>query len=418
MPSVDAVPAAPGGGAAGLEPTVPNYVVCENPIEVAQGRAPRVQVTGEYLLWWVKGSETPPLLTTSPPLGANGIDGTVPGATVLIGGNDLDETTRHGARFGLVWWLDECASYGFDGRYFFIGRQTNTITAFSLQPNGTDIALFRPFFAPNTFTFGNVQLPGPFREQVTAPGVASGLFRAQSSSYLWGAEANYRDCMCWRGDCESQFRSDLLVGFRYLHLDEDLTLSESAVRLVPSVAFPDEVAGTRIALFDRFATTNDFYGGQIGTVMNYSRNRWSADLRTTVALGTTHQRVIIEGGQTRGPLADGSTFTAVGGLLALPGANIGEYSRDVFAVVPEVGVTLGYQVTDNWRAFIGYNFLYWSNVVRPADQIDPVVDVTRVPRFVPPGVAIAPVSPPRPAPLFENTDFWAQGINFGTEYRW
>jgi Putative beta barrel porin-7 (BBP7) len=394
----------------------PAQVLCEDCFGGAQSRAPRLQATAEYLLWWAKGSQVPPLLTTSPPNGVNGIPGTVPGSTILVGGEDLDTATRNGARFGLVLWCDQCASYGFDGRYFFTGQQTTTASVSSLQPDGTNISLFRPFFAPNSFVFGGVTLPGPFREQVTANGIASGTFTARSTSFLWGAEANYRDCLWYRDNCGAQFRADLLLGFRYLHLDEDLRLSEDAIRLVPSVDFPDEVAGTRISLFDQFSTSNDFYGGQIGTVMTYTRNRWSADMRGTVALGSTHQALTITGGQVRGPLANGGAFVAQGGLLALP-TNIGEFSRNVFSVVPEIGINLGYQVTDHWRAFVGYNFLYWSNIVRPGDQIDPVIDVTRIPRFVPPGTAVPPDGA-RPAVLFNRTDFWVQGINFGAEYRW
>jgi len=394
----------------------PAQVLCESPAELPRSQAPRLQVTAEYLLWWAKGSQVPPLLTTSPPNGTNGIPGTVPGSTVLVGGEDLDTATRNGARFGVVCWVDRCASYGFDGRYFFTGQQNTTVSVSSRQSDGTDISLFRPFFAPNSFLFGNVALPGPFREQVTANGVASGTFTARSTSYLWGAEANYRDCLCFSTNCVSSFRTDLLVGFRYLHLDEDLRISEDAVRLVPSVAFPDEVAGTRVSLFDDFSTTNDFYGGQIGTVMTYTRNRWSLDLRGTVALGVTHQTLEIDGGQVRGPLANGGTFVARGGLFAQQ-TNIGEYSRNVFSVVPEVGINLGYQLTDHWRAFVGYNFLYWSNIARPGDQIDTVVDVTRIPRFVPPGVNVPPDGA-RPAVLFHNTDFWVQGVNIGAEYRW
>ena len=233
---------------------------------------------------------------------------------------------------------------------------------------------------------------------------------------LLGAEANYRDCIWSWSDCSSVFRADMLVGFRYLHLDEDLLMTENAVRLTQSVNFPDEVAGTRVFLFDEFRTKNDFYGGQIGTVMGYTRGPWSADLRGTVAVGNTTQTVTVDGGQVRGPLANGGGVCGEGGLLALP-TNIGTRSRNEFSVVPEIGINLGYQVTDHWKTFIGYNFLYWSNVVRPADQIDTTIDVTRIPRFVPPGVPVQPDGP-RPAPLFRSSDFWAQGVSFGVEYRW
>jgi hypothetical protein len=406
------------------EPTIPSAgpppqaVAPSTPITIEPivASAPRLQVTAEYLLWWGKGSAVPPLLTTSPPNGANGIPGTLPGSTVLISGNDLDVGTRNGARFGVTWWCDNCASYGFEGRYFFTSQQINTITVPSLQADGTDVSLFRPYFAPNFFQFGTTILPGPFREQVTADGVATGSFTARNSSYFWGAEANYRDCLWNWCDCSSMFRADMLLGFRYLHLDEDLRLSEDAIRRVQSVNFPDEVAGTRISLFDEFQTKNDFYGGQVGGVLNYTRGSWSADLRGTVAVGNTTQTVTINGGQVRGPLANGGTFVAQGGLLALP-TNIGTQSRNVFSVVPEIGLNIGYQVTDHWKAFVGYDFLYWSNVVRPADQIDTTIDVTRIPRFVPPGVLVQPDGP-RPARLFQSSDFWVQGVNFGVEYRW
>jgi hypothetical protein len=63
---------------------------------------------------------------------------------------------------------------------------------------------------------------------------------------------------------------------------------------------------------------------------------------------------------------------------------------------------------------VGYSFLYLSSVVRPGDQIDRVLNVTRIPNFVPGAV---PSGPLRPMPLIHDTDFWAQGINFGVEFR-
>src|SRR5437660_1745569 len=81
----------------------------------------------------------PPLVTTSPP----GTAGILPGATVLLGGHDLSDTFRQGARFGTVWWMDDCASWGFDSRYFFTGTKRESFAVNSNQfPN-----LFRPFFA-------------------------------------------------------------------------------------------------------------------------------------------------------------------------------------------------------------------------------------------------------------------------------
>src|SRR5205823_3226983 len=104
----------------------------------------------------------------------------------------------------------------------------------------------------------------------------------------------------------------------------------------------------------------------------------SLDLRGKLALGVTHQEINISGGQSLTNAA--GTAQALGGLLAL-NSNIGDFSRDRFSVVPELGVNVGYNLTPNLRAFCGYNFLYWSSVVRPGDQIDRGLDITRPPNF-------------------------------------
>ena len=55
---------------------------------------------------------------------------------------------------------------------------------------------------------------------------------------------------------------------------------------------------------------------------------------------------------------NGTVQTAQGGLLTVPGTNIGRFSQSRFAVVPEIGLNLGYQVTQRMKVFVGYNFLY------------------------------------------------------------
>jgi hypothetical protein len=379
----------------------------------AAATAPKLEVTGEYLLWWSNRPNVgPPLLTTSPPNGVDGVPGAVPGARVLLNAGDVGETFRDGVRIGATWWLDGCTSYGFDGRIFFTGDRSDRVVATSNQfPNG----LFRPF------TAANPGLPGPFAEQITAPGATAGSFTAVNTSNFWGAEANYRDNIWCSGDCCRLFRVDLLAGFRYLHLDESLSMTEDYTRLQPLIGalappLPVEIAGTRVTINDTFATNNDFYGGQIGTVASYRQDRWNVDVRGSVAVGTTHETLDINGGQIRA-IPGGPTLALRGGLLALP-SNIGSFTRDEFAVVPEVGVTVGYQVTQHWRLFAGYNFLYWSSVIRPGDQIDPVLDVNQIPRFVPAGLTLPGVLPPRPAPQFSQSDFWAQGATLGVEFRW
>ena len=100
------------------------------------------------------------------------------------------------------------------------------------------------------------------------------------------------------------------------------------------------------------------------------------------------------------------------GILAQR-TNSGRFVQDKFAVIPELGVTLGYQMTDQWKATFGYTFIYWSSVARPGVQIDPVVN----PNLFPPEPMMF-TGALRPQFAFRDTDIWLHGINLGLEYTW
>ena len=87
----------------------------------------------------------------------------------------------------------------------------------------------------------------------------------------------------------------------------------------------------------------------------------------------------------------------------------------MFAVVPELGINVGYQINPLWRVFVGYNFLYLSDVVRPGNQIDRVVNTTQLPSVLGPGMLVGPA---RPTFVMKGTDFWAQGLSVGLEFRY
>lgn len=71
-------------------------------------------------------------------------------------------------------------------------------------------------------------------------------------------------------------------------------------------------------------------------------------------------------------------------------------------------------MTDHLRAYVGYSLLYWSDVVRPGDQIDRGINTTQLPTLGGQGTL---TGPRRPAFSFQDSDFWAQGINFGVQLR-
>jgi hypothetical protein len=201
----------------------------------------------------------------------------------------------------------------------------------------------------------------------------------------------------------------LLVGYRYLDLEESLQIREALTALVPVTS---SAIGDKVMVTDRFGTRNQFDGGQIGVDGEWFFGRWSVGGFTKVALGNVHETVSIMGNTVFQPVGM-VPFTQPGGFLA-QGSNIGTFHQNRFAVVPEVGVKVGYRVTDWCRAFVGYNFLYMSDVMRPGDQIDLRLNTAQIPRIGQPQAL--PIPPP--VIPFRHTDFWAQGVNFGFQFTW
>ena len=348
-------------------------------------------VSAEYLLWWFKDAPTPPLVTTGP-AGSNGILGQ-PGTIVLFGGSGVDLQEHQGARFTIGMWLDEDELVGVEGNYFFLGRSS---ASFAAASSGNPL-LARPFF--------NASLNAQDSELVASPGLLAGGVRVGLDSQLQGAEANLLcvledDCCC---------QVSLLAGFRYVQLDEGLSVNEGLFILPTAPA----LGGSRIEVADFFGTHNHFYGGQVGLRAQAWRGDAFLRLEGKVALGFTHEAVNINGSPQTTTVA-GVTTSQVGGLLAVP-SNIGHFHRDEFAVLPEVGIKVGYQLTDAIAVTAGYSFLYWSDVVQPGDQMDLRLNPSQLPTSSGAGTLVGVA---RPSATLHGTDFWAHGLNVGLEVRY
>jgi hypothetical protein len=348
----------------------------------------RFFVQGEFLLWWARQAQIPPLATTAAnqQLGFFG----QPGTTNLIGPGGFGSQLREGFRIRAGAWLTD--SVGVDGSFFFLGRRTDTQTLSSDQfPT-----LLRPIIAAN--------FNSEFGELVAFPGLATGSLTVRQTSDLWGADLNLKKGLL----CECDRQLSAFVGYRFLSLNESLTISE-ALTAGPNSPDPQ---GTQIQVQDRFDVKNQFHGAQLGLAGTRQWDRFTLDGRVSVALGDTHQVEDISGNQVRTrPGEAPQTFS--GGLLAV-GPNLGQFTTNRFSVVPELTLNAGYYLTRNVQVYAGYNFHYWSNVIRPGDQIDRTVDLT----FVPNAPPVPPSGQNRPMPMFHQTGFWAQGIQFGVGVRW
>jgi Putative beta barrel porin-7 (BBP7) len=344
----------------------------------------------EYLYLWTKGDNLPPLVTTSPAGTVRSQAGVLgaPGTTVLLGGaNAFDSNGTSGGRFTLGTWFNPQNTIGLQGTFFFLGERNNTFEAAS---NGLPI-LARPFFNVNTGMEDS--------ELVAYPGVVAGRIGVTSTMDLRGADIDMR--LNWfKGCC---WKLDVLAGFRYVNLEETLSVNE----------FLNVPSGASIAVADGFGTHNNFYGGDIGLDLELRRGRWTLDMLGKVALGGITSTGHISGSTAF--FVPGQPVTAFpGGLLALP-SNIGSYSKDQFAVSPEVDLRLKYQITPRIQAFLGYSFLYLDNVARPSGLINRAVNVTQLPSQIGPGALVGAANP---VGGIRTTDFWAQGITVGLEIRW
>ncbi|MFZ1937109.1 MAG: BBP7 family outer membrane beta-barrel protein [Thermoguttaceae bacterium] len=349
---------------------------------------------GEYLGWWTKSSPMPALATSSPvgtPRDQAGVIGQ-PGTQILFSADDGDQGTHSGVRLGLGYWFTPCRESGLDLNYTLLGNKATTFAA----TDTTNPILARPFFDVSTAAQNSLIIAYP-NEQ-------TGSLNISDASELDSVEVLFRRGLLRQSNREL----DLLIGYRYGRLDENIAIDQASNYLVTVGGIP---AGTAITASDLFATSNEFNGGEIGFAARTRCCRWSLELLTKLAVGNTRSRTTILGNTVvTPPSGQGQQVQYDAGVLAQP-TNIGYYERNDFSVIPEFGLTLGYDVTCRLKATFGWSFLYWSSVMRPADQIDTNVNSTQLPPGTLRGV---------PAPVFRpvTTDFWAQGFNLGLEYRY
>ncbi|NLS96728.1 MAG: BBP7 family outer membrane beta-barrel protein [Planctomycetaceae bacterium] len=382
-----------------LEPVVTegpgnDLVVVVPPLQPGTPLAPpyrsRLWLDFEYLMWWLEGSRTPPLVTS-------GIGGSVgilgeTGTDVLFPTSLLNSDMRSGFRAGATYWFDNERQIGIDGDYLIMLEESEH---FSISSDGNPV-LARPYFDV---------VAGHEDSHVFAfPDAAIGTIAISSDSCFQAAGICLRKAILETndvvlpGDDGAGSRVDWVVGYRFVQLDEGLTINESF-----------EAAGpTRFDLHDSFDAENTFHGVNLGMLAEMRCWGFSLELAMLLALGHSSADVVIDGTTTT--TAGGAPAVSDGGLLALA-TNSGSYTQNNLAAIPELGVTLGYNITQRLRATLGYSFIYWSRVARPGEQIDRNLNPSYFPDNGPPAGA------PLPEFVFMTSDMWIQGIDFGVDFR-
>ena len=198
-------------------------------------------------------------------------------------------------------------------------------------------------------------------------------------------------------------RIDLIGGYQHTDLDDDVWITHS---LVSQGGGPIAI-GTVIESQDRFQVENQFDGGFVGLMAASKDGGLSWRLLTKVAFGNMRQAYTISGSTVTtvppGPAAGINT-----GLLTLP-TNIGFASNNTMAIVPELNVSVKYNLKKNVQLTAGYSLIYWSKIILAGDIIDTTINPTQVPGPL--------VGAARPAVSVSDDSFYYHGITAGVHIR-
>ena len=364
----------------------------------------RTWVSAEYLVWATQGQSVPPLVTSSP-IGTAASDIGVlgaPGTELLFGGGGVDGVMRSGARLTAGYWFTPRQEQGIEASWFGLETATES-EVFTTISGAPWLAL--PYVDSLT------GLPAAVVPMAGIPVDPADVLEQQIAASLTtqfgSVNVSYRRNLL---DKENFHRRYLLAGYRYLMLDDRLS--------VDSRSFVSTGGGYPVNGYyttDSFRTFNQFNGGELGLVERWWKDRWSLQVLGKAAIGATQIGTGIGGSTTTTEIVpiDGVDVEAVtgsvgNGVLAQP-TNAGN-TKAYFAGIGELGITADYALFSQFRVNVGYSLIYWTTVARVGDQVDTSVNPNQI------GVGTI-VDPAAPTFNLSTTGFWAQGVNVGFEYQ-
>lgn len=383
-----------------FEPTYHNA-----PTYCTAPQMPHYWFSAQALIWWTSQVDVPVIATTSP-TGTPGLQAGIlgqPQTSELWGGGDLFDLTRGGVRLRGGEWFDDDDGSGWQAEFLMLGSAGHDFFGSS---NGNAI-LGRPFFNEET-GLQDAQL-------IAFPGLSSGSLAFNAETRLYSVGLNYwaelivetedtcGEC-CQPKSCDCCNDGDTTLGLkfgpRFIHHDDTVLAEERLTGLA---------SGNQFRILDSFKTENSFLGGEIGIRARRNRGAMTLDLGLNLGIGATRQELDVSG--LTAITNAGVTTTSPGGFLA-QSTNSGSWDETKFSLVPSLECAIGFEAQNGWRFSVGYDLMYWTNVLRAAEQIDPTIN----PNLFPPAVGTATAT--RPSPLLNESDYFAHGISVSIERRW
>jgi len=361
-------------------------------------RGPKYWLGAEYLLYWTKDSPLPVPIATVGPTGSTALLG-APGTQVILGGTPFNFNSFSGVRVIGGLWFGGDETIGIEGSLFVLPTKSES----TARIVGTDIlpVLARPFY-DTTINAQNSRL-------LTSPGLFAGGVQATADSELWGADVS----LIWRAlDNGGRWTIDTTAGFKFLSLEESVTVNDFSNALAGGVAYfggQGFIQPATTYVTDRFNTTNHFYGGTIGARANLHVEAFKWTFGGKLGFGNVRQSLRVDSTTTLAGGGYPSPVTIGGGFFGV-GPNSGTFTRDEFAFVPELSSNLTVQVTSRMMVTFGYSVLWITEVARPGDQMSIRINPTQVPTSQNFG---ATFGQPTTTGITNSSTYWAQGFNFG-----
>lgn len=342
--------------------------------------------SGEYLLIWRKKRYYPPLVTTSP-VGTDASEAGVLGfstTTILFGDEAIRKSPVSGGRLDLGFWMLPCL--GFGGGFANFGDEK---IHYKIEGDADGVPIIaRPFFDLDAGVQSSelISFPGP----PEADREGSGRLDLKTSNKIWLGDLYVRYSML-KSCC---VRLDLLGGFRYTRVDDDLDITTRSIFLGTLGPVP---SGTRFEEADHFKASNDFYAGLIGFLGELRSQCWGVQVVGKVGLGNMVKKTSIWGYENV-RLPGGTIIQFDEGLLARR-SNSGKHSQNEFEIVPEINAQLQLRIWPNIWITAGYQYIFWPKIFLAGEQVE--LDIDR--------------SNTTPYPIFPAHDksFWAQGFTTG-----
>lgn len=355
-------------------------------VVVEDSKPTRFYARVEFLWWWMKQDEVPPLVTTGPD-GTTGLPGD-PGVSLIYGGEMQSRHDRFiGVRPTLGLWFNDCRTVGVEASAIFLERDSSI-----LHIKRVTTPLFQLYEDANTGQVAAEQFAGVFPNGVVRRG----------SIQVYGRKELYVEDL--RGlvllQEDQSWRWYGIVGAKFAQFRNQLN------NVMTGLDEPD--LNVLYGVTDNFYSYDRFYGGQVGLRLEAERGPWQAQLTLSSGIGANEQRIRIDGQrEVRTPLTQ--DVRPVG--LHVQYTNTGDWSRWVFDAIPELNLNVSWGPCEWFRVQAGYSLIYWMRVLRASDQLDAVNtnQIVEGPEFT---------GQTRPILPWKETSFWTQGLSLGVEVRW